>query len=364
MDRRTLLIGGGLAGGIVIGGAAASFATMGSDVDYAAYADDLRRPMAAPPDLAEAVRYATLAPNGHNTQPWRFRIGDGGIAVQPDFARRTPVVDPDDHHLYVSLGCAAENLSLALRAMGRDGGLSEIADRAGGIVAATGAVAPHTDPLFDAIAKRQSTRADYDGSTVAPADLEQLVRAAAVPGVRMVLLTERSVLNRARDLIVAGNDAQMADAAFVAELKHWMRFNPAMAMAHGDGLFTGCTGNPSMPGWIAPAMLRLFFTAAGERAKYVRQIDTSSGLAVFFGDRADPRHWIQVGRACQRFALAATRLGLRQSFVNQPVEVASLRADFAALAGEPGLRPDLVLRFGRGAALPFSPRRPVRAVLG
>ena len=27
-----------------------------------------------------------------------------------DFSRRTPVVDPDDHHLFVSLGCATETL--------------------------------------------------------------------------------------------------------------------------------------------------------------------------------------------------------------------------------------------------------------
>lgn len=63
--------------------------------------------------LKEIVRYATLAPSGHNTQCWRFRIENRSIAVQPDLSRRTPVVDPDDHHLYASLGCAAENLTQA-----------------------------------------------------------------------------------------------------------------------------------------------------------------------------------------------------------------------------------------------------------
>ena len=32
-------------------------------------------------------------------------------------------------------------------------------------------------------------------------------------------------------------------------------------------------------------------------------------------------HWIEVGRACQRFALQATALGLKCAFINQPVEV-------------------------------------------
>jgi len=49
--------------------------------------------------LKEIVRYATLAPSGHNTQCWQFRLGNRSVAILPDLSRRTPVVDPDDHHL-------------------------------------------------------------------------------------------------------------------------------------------------------------------------------------------------------------------------------------------------------------------------
>ena len=71
---------------------------------------------------------------------------------------------------------------------------------------------------------------------------------------------------------------------------------------------------------------------------------------------------VSVTDLCQRFSLTATHLGLRTSFVNQPVEVARLRPELAALVGTPGRRPDLV-RFGYGPELPFAPRRPIRAVL-
>jgi hypothetical protein len=77
----------------------------------------------------------------------------------------------------------------------------------------------------------------------------------------------------------------------------------------------------------------------------------------------DREHWVLAGRACQRFALQATALGLKCAFINQSVEVASLRPDLATLVGLPGRRPDIVMRFGYGAALPFSARRPVQAVL-
>jgi hypothetical protein len=58
----------------------------------------------------ELVRYATLAPSSRDTQCWKFAMDGQSITMLPDFSRRCPVVDPDDHHLYVSLGCAAENL--------------------------------------------------------------------------------------------------------------------------------------------------------------------------------------------------------------------------------------------------------------
>ncbi len=117
---------------------------------------------------------------------------------------------------------------------------------------------------------------------------------------------------------------------------------------------------PALPAWLGPALLDATFTAKAENEKYARQLKSSAGLAVFLAQREDHDHWVRVGRASQRFALQATALGLRHAFVNQPVEVASLRPALADLVAMPGRRPDLVMRFGRGPTLPFSARRPAR----
>jgi hypothetical protein len=84
---------------------------------------------------------------------------------------------------------------------------------------------------------------------------------------------------------------------------------------------------------------------------------------VFVCREADRAHWVDVGRCYERFALQATALGIRNAMVNQPVEVQSVRPQFAAAIGLTGQRPDLVVRFGRGPTLPPSLRRPVQAVL-
>ncbi|QCL97764.1 Acg family FMN-binding oxidoreductase [Agrobacterium tumefaciens] len=361
MQRRGFLVGAG--GALLLGGLGAYewHSSIGSMTDYASHTSRSRAPLPADPSPTDLIRYATLAANGHNTQPWRFHVQDGAIDILPDLSRTTPVVDPDDHHLFVSLGCAVENLAIAAAATGRPGEAQVNPEGRIRFVYSEGA--PAAVPLFAAIPHRQSTRADYDGRPVSAADLETLRKAAEMPGVRLVLLTERTRMDQARDLVVAGNDAQMHDPAFMAELKHWLRFNPRNVMENGDGLFAASSGNPVLPGVLGGLAFDAFFTAEAENDKYARQIDSSAGIAIFLAERENKMHWTAVGRACQRFALTATALGLKHAFVNQPVEVARLRPELAALVGEPGTRPDIVMRFGYGPDLPFSPRRPVEAVL-
>lgn len=363
MDRRQMLIGAGAAAAMGAGAVGLSIARMGSASDYARRVAALREPLADPAPLADLVRYAVLAPNGHNTQPWRFRARPGQIAIRPDPARRTPVVDPDDHHVFVSLGAAAENLALASAARGLPGAVRFDPAGGGAVLFDFTSAAPMQSVLFDAIPHRQSTRAEYDGRAVSTGDLAALAQAAAVPGVDLVLLTDRPRLDTLRDLIVTGNSAQMADPAFVRELKTWLRFNPREALRRGDGLFSVASGNPPLPDWLGPLAFDWLASAASQNDAYARQVRSSAGMAVFTGARADPASWVAVGQACQRFALQATALKLKCAFMNQPVEVPHLRGDLAALVGMPGRRPDLVMRFGYGPELPWSPRRPVAAVI-
>ena len=362
MKRRTFLLGG--AALAVAGGSAAylGLRRMGSMDEYKAAVAATRSELNQNPGVHGIIRYATLAANAHNTQAWRFRVSEQGVEILPDFSRRTPAVDPDDHHLFASLGCAAENLSLAASAQGRPGDISFDSTKDGAVSFAFSGTANQASALFEAIPHRQSTRAEFDRRSVSSADL-RILAASAIPEVDLVLITDRPQIDRVRDMVLAGNSAQMADAAFMRELKSWMRFSPRQALETGDGLFSATTDNPTLPDWLGPVMIDMVFKAHAENDKYARQIQSSAGIAVFVGMRDDKEHWVRAGRACQRFALQATALGMKHAFINQPVEVASLRPDLAALVGLPGRRPDIVMRFGYGAALPFSARRLVNVVL-
>jgi hypothetical protein len=312
----------------------------------------------------ELVRYATLAPSSHNTQCWKFALGanDSTITVLPDLARRCPAVDPDEHHVFVTLGCATENLIQAALAHGlRAQAQFDIAANA--VRVSLEPTRAKSTSLFNAIALRQCTRGDYDGQSLSGEELDLLQRAGSSDTVRLLLQTERPAMEQTLEYVIAGNSAQLADAAFVNELKSWIRFNGSQAVRTGDGLYSACTGNPNIPAWFGDIAFRWLLTPKGENDKYAQQVRSSAGIAVFVGQRADKAHWVEVGRCYQRFALQATALGIRNAFLNQPVEVAGLRTPFAAALGLQGQRPDLVVRFGRGPLMPRSLRRPVDAVL-
>jgi hypothetical protein len=282
------------------------------------------------------------------------------ISILPDFTRRTEVVDPDDHHLFVSLGCATENLTIAAQARGWQ---ATSVTNGRNIDVMLSSAEPRESDLFKAIPRRQSTRSEYDGQPVSAADLALLKAAAEQSGVSVLIFTEPKAREDILEFVVEGNSAQMDDPAFVKELWDWIRFTPDQAIRSGDGLFSACSGNPVVPGWIAGLMFGQFFKKKTENEKYSSHIRSSAGVAVFIGDRANPEHWIKVGQSFQRFALQATALGIQNAHINQPIEVPALRREFARWLKMPEVRPDLIVRFGRAPALPMSLRRPLVDVI-
>lgn len=311
----------------------------------------------------ELVRYATLAPSSHNTQCWKFRVENSSISVLPDFSRRCPAVDPDDHHLFVSIGCATENLIQAALANGLH--VNSIFDPShrGELRLSFEPTKVVASALFNAIPERQSTRGEYDGKPVSTNELAMLQRAGTGNNVRVVLLTDRAAMEQVLEYVIQGNTAQMNDCAFVEELKAWIRFSGSDAVRTGDGLYSASSGNPSVPSWLGSLLFGLFFTPKNENDKYAKHVRSSSGIAVFVSERESPAQWIEVGRCYERFALQSTALGIRNAMLNQPVEVTALRPQFATFLGFGSRRPDLVVRFGRGPKLPPSLRRPVESVL-
>ena len=192
------------------------------------------------------MRYATLAPSSYNTQCWRFRVEDASISILPDVSRRCPAVDPDDHHLFVSLGCAAENLMQAAPANGLMGHATFETTGGHALRVALAPTRAVTSSLFQAIAARQSTRAEYDGKPLAQQELDLLEKAGTGNGVRVILLTERRAMEKVLAFVLAGNitqsrpEAAAFSAATCADGAGLKRRSPHQRLSNGRSRVAHC----------------------------------------------------------------------------------------------------------------------------
>jgi len=363
ISRRNFLQFTAAAGAVAVGGHLLdTYAPWLNDEEQAALTrQPLVREDTMSQPLVDMVRYATLAANGHNTQPWKFAVRQDAIEIHPDYARRLPVVDPHDRELWISLGCALENLLLAARAAGY---ATEVAypDAHEHIQVRLTADAPQTSPLFDAIPLRQTTRSLYDGRPVPVDDLNSLQSLPQEAGVSLRLLTAPAEMETALAYVNEGNLHQYADRAFVDELIAWLRFNKREAMGTLDGLYSRCSGNPAVPRWLGQMFV------GGTKPQQQADADaaklrSAAGAVVIATDADDKAAWVRAGQVYERLTLQMTALNIKSALLNQPIEVAALRSQFQGALGLNAAQPQLLLRFGYANALPRSLRRPVQQVL-
>lgn len=311
--------------------------------------------------LMALVYYATLAANGHNTQPWKFAIKDNLIEIHPDYSRQLTVVDPNHRELWISLGCALENLVIAARASGYIVDIT-YPDETDFIHVQLTADTPQGSPLFDAIPLRQNTRSAYDGRLIKNEDLDQLQALQLEPGVTLQFATNPKAMETFLEYVNLGNLAQYADSAFLDELIEWLRFNKKEALSSLDGLYSRCSGNPEVPRWLGKMFV------AGAKPQQQADADAAkfrtSPVAVVVASESDDKvSWVRTGQVYERLALMMTLLNIKSAFLNQPIEVSSLRGQFQSAIGIGSSLPQLLVRFGYAESMPRSLRRPVEDVL-
>ncbi|MFB3924115.1 MAG: hypothetical protein ACE145_20525 [Terriglobia bacterium] len=317
-------------------------------------------------ELVELVRLASLAPSLHNSQPWKFLLQDCTIKIYPDFTRRLPVEDPDDHALFISLGCALENLLIAARHMRFvpevDYNLNTEPHDCLTVLLRRGSTEVEA-PLFKAIPERQTTWGGYGRQRVPLGHLKELMRATEREGVYAWLLVEKEDIDPVIELARESTRIQFARKDFLRELTSWIRFNRGEVEAHQDGLTYAALGMPSVPRWLGKLLINALAVAEWQVRQCGKLIRTSSAMLVFTARENNKISWVQTGRSLERMALAATSLGIRYALVNAPCQVLYVRKQLQRHLGLTEDHPLLLVRVGYAHPMPRSPRRPVQGLI-
>ncbi len=311
------------------------------------------------------IGYAVLAPSGHNSQPWLFRINADHLDLCADRTRALPVVDPHDRELVISCGAALFNLRIAARHFGYlltvellpDPDRHDLLARA--VLGEKRASNHEENTLFAAITRRHTNRMPFDRTTVDRKVIERLESAANSEGCWLHVVKERKERHAVADLIADGDRLQFADKRFRRELAAWVHSN--RSHSH-DGMPGSAHGHGDLVSMLESFVIRTFDLGKGVGAKDKDLAEHSPVLAVLGTGGDSPSEWLRAGQALEHVLLLATASGLSASFLNQPVEVENLRPRLAKTIDHTGF-PQAVLRMGHGPEVPPTPRRGVREVL-
>jgi nitroreductase len=310
------------------------------------------------------LNYAVLAPSGHNTQPWLFRVRGDEVELYADRTRGLPVVDPEDRALVISCGAALLYLRVAIRYFGYADEVQTFPDPEDPDLLARVRLGPEREAaeevemLFRAIPKRHSNRGPFEGRQVPRRLLSALQAAAWEEGTWLHLTQDEDAKHALAELIAEGDRLQLADKRFRWELASWVHPNRTKSR---DGIPGYAFGFGDLMSLAGPFVIRTFDTGKGQAAKDRQLAEGSPVLAVLSTEGETPADWLLAGQALARILLRARAQGVWASFLNQPIEVPELRPRLREAVGEVGF-PQLLFRMGYGPEVRPTPRRSVAEV--
>jgi len=199
------------------------------------------------------ISFATLAPSGHNTQPWLFATGPDWVDVIADRTRGLPVVDPHDRELAISCGAAVGTFEAAARRFSFQTTVatspdSDFIDHLVRITVGEGAQPDDSEiALFNAIKSRRTDRNAYFMENL-PDDLVPSCRDIVESvGARVQFFEDGNSVEVIADLVAEGDRVQFDDPSFRRELASWVH---STMLGSRDGMSGTGFG---MPDILAPA---------------------------------------------------------------------------------------------------------------
>jgi len=317
--------------------------------------------------LIRAVGRALRAPSVHNSQPWQWRISDGVVELHADPDRHLVGTDPDRRDLVISCGAALHHLRVALADLGVATTTQRLPDPEDSTLLAVvrtvdGPVDAHEAALASAIEERRSDRRAFRDEPVPHAQLDLLTERAAAQGAGLIPVLTDDARTRLAAVLGEAAASQRTVPGYAAELAIWSR---RLAGGH-DGIppdsRTGGHGGPESAG------LRHFPEGQLSQVPQPRTAGQDYATLMVLTTPGDgPSDWLQAGEATSAALLIATQNGLATTVLSQAAEVADTRRQLADTVVRVPEHAQLVLRVGwapdGAAALPETPRRPLRYVL-
>lgn len=319
----------------------------------------------------EILYLASLAPSGHNTQPWYIKyIEPWHWIICNDKTRWLPAVDPAQRETMLSIGAFLQNLEYAacnagysckcnqLATTSQDENIMEV------MLQKTAAAAPYD---ISRIINRRTLRSGYLTDKLKKEDAIYLLQNE--PDFFHFVPNGSKEYQWLNEQTIEANRVQAGRDAAQKELAEWIRFSGNEARKHRDGLTTASMELDGMAGWILrnfyhkEDVLKDSFRKQGVD-KIKKQVSQSAGWLVITGNGNTVATLLETGKRFQRLFLCIRE---KKIAIHPMTQILEEEATKIQVNKSTGITGDIqfILRVGyvNNYPGPVSLRRPVGSIV-
>lgn len=338
--------------------------------------------------LDQILVTALLAPNSHNSQPWKIkRVSDSEFLLFGDKEKQLPEIDSLNRQFFHTHGCFLELAHLTADKLMFDTKITYFPKGKPGpktfsnLPVAKFEISPKTkcvhDFLFAGVPNRRMNRSVYSGDIITNEEMKDLQMLMGPTKHKLLFVNEPKQLESILPIL---------DAAFSMETnrtesnelnRKWFRVSKEDIYTKRDGLTLEGNGLSGIKLWFAKTFFvdlskETWHSASSKDAgiqMFQKQVYSSKALVFFITEGSDEEgSWLETGRDFLRFTLACSVRGIAFHTMNQAVEDYPESRQFTKqLKTILGLKPkeqiQLIARMGRSSYEFDSPRRELSSFL-
>lgn len=333
------------------------------------------------------LRYAMLAPNPHNIQPWLIKlIGQDKIELYVDKERLLPETDPIYRQIHIGQGTFLEGLSIAASQFGYKANIAyfprgeysnvELMNLPVASVQLIADTKIQPDPLFAAMLKRQSNKRNYDNSLLSQDEIKLLEQEVTDENIKLDVFQSKQDKKSFSELLTRAMEIEVKDIQREMETINLFRFNQKEMDKYRDGFGIGQNGSAGIKKWAIEQFIISRQDAISNPASFSDAavkltsdgVKSSHGFAVLSSKENSRVEQLRVGRAYIRLNLKTQALGIAQHPMSQILQeypdMHSLQQQFKRqYKYSEDETVQMIFRLGRAAAVEFSPRRKIKDIV-
>ncbi|MFB8792239.1 MAG: hypothetical protein U7123_26175 [Potamolinea sp.] len=319
------------------------------------------------PDEKEILFLASLAPSGHNTQPWFVQyLEPYHWIIGNDQSKWLPAVDPTQRETILSIGTFIQNLEYAAGSFGYvcDWNLLATTNQDEQVMEVK-LIKKELKNAFDItkIKNRRTVRSNFLSDVLNKEDLKYLVNSE--PGFIHYLPNTSKESQFINEQTIVANRIQAYHDPAQQELADWIRFSSKDAEKYRDGLTTGSMEIAGVSGWVVRnsygkdnVMKKDFRERGIEQIK--KEVSESAGWILITSKDNSVATLLETGKRMQRLFLKVREKNIAIHPMTQILEESSTRQ---TLNQSIGISENIqfILRVGyvKNYPEPVSLRRPV-----